>query len=523
MFFLGLFHYYQLCHYGKMHLSLIGDALTMTKYLISVLLILITLTLRAEEISSPPKIMNYNVYMLDHRLGVFVGGTNPNKRAQLLANSSVFDDTDVVIFNEVFDNQASQILIDALAQKFGYLTPVLGRTKDGWDHTEGWRSTSLDDGGVIVFSKYPIEYKSQVIFRDGCGADWASQKGFIHTVINKGGERYNIIGTHVQADDDTCNTPPSVVRQDQFAQIESYIFGANRSADEMFFIAGDLNVAKDSQEFSSMLETLNVSEPTNYGGAPYSWDPAVNGLAHANYSDLKGQLLDYVLVERSHKQPKNWHNQVLDIASDRVALPGTQEPYYFYEYSDHFPVAAFEYADESTQTQSFRPSNKPYNSIKLKHQLTSQYVQADENVSDGWLTYGSDGKAPNALFKLDNWHPYNGFCIRDHDYVQISRMDRYKDYFLNYTGSSYYTEDGNASDFMKISRRAESDSCIKNGDTVYLYDHAHTLWATQDEYLEPNDSYIQAQSVLPVSINGLFTIEMTDFKFSSWESQLTYR
>ena len=43
--------------------------------------------------------------------------------------------------------------------------------------------------------------------------------------------------------------PPSVVRQDQFAQIENYISGANRSFDEMFFIAGDLNVAKDSQEF----------------------------------------------------------------------------------------------------------------------------------------------------------------------------------------------------------------------------------------------------------------------------------
>ena len=506
-----------------MHLSLIGDALTMTKYLISVLLILISLNSLAEEISSPPKIMNYNVYMLDHRLGVFVGGTNPNKRAQLLANSSVFDDTDVVIFNEVFDNQASQILIDALAQKFGYLTPVLGRTKNGWDHTEGWRSTSLDDGGVIVFSKYPIEYKSQVIFRDGCGADWASQKGFIHTVINKGGERYNIIGTHVQADDDTCKTPPSVVRQDQFAQIENYIFGANRSADEMFFIAGDLNVAKESQEFSSMLETLNVSEPTNYAGAPYSWDPAVNGLAHANYSDLKGQLLDYVLVERSHKQPKNWHNQVLDIASDRVALPGTQEPYYFYEYSDHFPVAAFEYADESTPIHSVRPINKPYNSIRLKHRSTGEYVYADPNVPNGWLTYGRDGEQSNAKFKLDNWHPYNGTCIHDHDYVQISRKDDYKDYYWTYSSNTYYTEDHDSSDFMKISRLTESESCIQNGDVVYIYDHAHHLWTSADKYLEPINTYIKATKELPVSENGLFIIEMDNFEFSDWELSLTYK
>ncbi|KGR34217.1 sphingomyelin phosphodiesterase [Vibrio campbellii] len=495
----------------------------MIRYILPIIYLLISLAVEADEISTPPKIMSYNVYMLDHRLGIFVGGTNPKKRAELLANSPVFDDIDVLVFNEVFDNQASTILIDALAQQFGYRTPVLGRTKSGWDHTEGWRSTSLDDGGVILLSKYPIEYKSQVIFREGCGADWASQKGFIHAVINKNGERYNIVGTHVQADDNTCSIPPSVVRQDQFAQIENYISGANRSFDEMFFIAGDLNVAKDSQEFPTMIETLNVSEPTNYVGAPYSWDPATNGLAHANYADLKGQLLDYVFVERSHKQPKNWHNQVLDVVSKRVELPGTQEPYYFYEYSDHFPVAAFEYADESTPTQSARPQNKPYNAIRLKHQLTGQYVYADANVSNGYLTYGRDGSVPNAEFKLDNWYPYNGTCIHDHDYVQISRRDDYKDYYWTYSGSKYYTEDRDSSDFMKISRQVESDDCIQNGDVVYIYDHAHLLWASANEYLEPSDSYIKATKELPVGDNGLFIVEMDDFKFSDWKPTLTYK
>ncbi len=495
----------------------------MIKYFFSVIFVLSSFVLRAEDAHSPPRIMNYNVYMLDHNVGVVTGNTNPNKRAELLVNSSVFSHVDVVVFNEIFDNQASNILIEGLKDLFAYRTPVLGRTESGWDKTEGWRPGSFDDGGVIILSKYPIEYKAQVIFDKSCGADKLAQKGFIHAVINKSGERYNIVGTHVQADDGSCLASPSSIRHQQFTQIQSYIANAGRSFNEMFFIAGDLNVVKTSQEFYSMLDTLNVFEPTHYAGATYSWDPSINGLAHDNYPDLKGQLLDYILVERSHKQPQYWHNQVLDVLSEKVELPGTQEPYYFYEYSDHFPVVAFEYADEQTQTKSFRPINKPYNQIKLKHQLTNQYVYADANVSNGWLTYGSNGSVPNALFKLDNWHPYNGVCIHDNDYVQISRADGYQNYYWNYIGSSYYTQSGDSSDFMKISRQKVSTDCIQNGDIVYLYDHAHTLWTTADKYLEPDGSYIYSENTLPVTNNGLFIISMPEFQYQDWRDNLIYQ
>ncbi len=61
----------------------------MIRYILPIIYLLISLAVEADEISAPPKIMSYNVYMLDHRLGIFVGGTNPNKRAELLANSPV--------------------------------------------------------------------------------------------------------------------------------------------------------------------------------------------------------------------------------------------------------------------------------------------------------------------------------------------------------------------------------------------------------------------------------------------------
>ena len=76
---------------------------------------------------------------------------------------------------------------------------------------------------------------------------------------------------------------------------------------------------------------------------------------------------------------------------------------------------------------------------------------------------------------------------------------------------------------MKISRQVESDDCIQNGDVVYIYDHAHLLWPSPNEYLEPSDSYIKATKELPVGDNGLFIVEMDDFKFSDWKPTLTYK
>ncbi|AUI87420.1 sphingomyelin phosphodiesterase [Vibrio azureus] len=492
------------------------------KYFVILFSVLMQFQVNASSTTDVPRLMNYNVYMLERILSPVVGKTNPDKRANLIAKSSIFDNTDVVVFNEVFDNQASEILLDGLSDKFKYRTPVLGRTQEGWDKTEGWRTMAADDGGVVILSKYPIEYQAQVIFGSSCGADKASQKGFIHTVINKGGELYNIIGTHVQADDSLCTVSPEVIRSEQFKDIQSYVARSGRSKDEMVFIAGDLNVAKQSSEFQSMLDDLNVVEPTNYAGAPYSWDPAANGFTNDSYPGFQGQLLDYILVERSHKQPENWHNQILDPISERVEVSGSQESFYFYEYSDHFPVVAFDYANEQTQTQSSRPINKPYNSIKLKHQSTGQYVYADANRDNGWLGYGMDGSVTNATFKLDNWRPYNGFCIRDNDYVQISRMDNYKDYYWTWQGNSYYTRFDNSADFMRISRKHQSDDCIQNGDVVFLYDHSHFITQSEDKYLEPHDSYIQTLSELPVSDNGLFIIEMPEFEYSDWKSNLTY-
>lgn len=415
------------------------------RYVNLILVMLSSFSLYATEDISPPVIMNYNVYMLDHKIS---GQTQPVKRAELLGKSNLFDNIDVITFNELFDNESSTLLMNAIEPKFPYFTPVLGRQEEGWDDSQGWSSLTPEDGGVVVMSKFPIEYQAQQIFSQSCGADSFSQKGFIHAIINKDGSKYHIIATHVQADDSLCNNP-AYIRLQQFHQINQYIVNADIPSNEMVLIAGDLNVIKTSPEFNSMLNSLNALEPQSYAGADYSWDPSVNALAYDKYPNMGGQLLDYILIEKNHLHPKYWHNQVLDVISPRFEMSGTIETYYLYEYSGHFPVVAFEYADEYTPTRSFRASNAPYDTIQLQHVESKKYITADADNANGWLNFTDDSSQSASIFKLDTWLPESAYCVRDGDYVQLSRTDDYDDYYWNWQGNYYYTKYNNASIILK--------------------------------------------------------------------------
>ncbi|UOQ91880.1 glycosyltransferase [Halobacillus shinanisalinarum] len=69
--------------------------------------------------------------------------------------------------------------------------------------------------------------------------------------------------------------------------------------DEINYIGGDLNVMKNSNEYSTMTDLLNVSQPTKYTGHSSTWDPTTNSIAQYNYPDLNSQYLDYIFVEKT--------------------------------------------------------------------------------------------------------------------------------------------------------------------------------------------------------------------------------
>ena len=222
---------------------------------------------------------------------------------------------DAIVFSELFDNSRRTTFLEALKTEYPYQTRVVDR------------SGSVEDGGVLIVSRYPIDSESQIVF-DACDAeDCMSAKGVIYAKINKGGNLYHLFGSHTQAWTAAEN---QATRLSQFQQMRDFIDSRSISMSEPVIIAGDLNVDKINfqQEYNTMLSVLNAEEVPRNGGYAHTYNGNVNA-----WTDGAPEDLDYVLYSSAHLQPTAAEAKVLAPRSIHADV-FTQ-----YDLSDHFAVA----------------------------------------------------------------------------------------------------------------------------------------------------------------------------------------
>ncbi len=112
---------------------------------------LLTPTAPAAAAPAPLKVLTHNVMFLPQLLFPNWGQVT---RADLIAEADHITGRDVVILQELFDNEASDRLKDQLAAEYPHQTPVLGRSRSGWDATLGsYSSATPEDGGVTILSR----------------------------------------------------------------------------------------------------------------------------------------------------------------------------------------------------------------------------------------------------------------------------------------------------------------------------------------------------------------------------------
>ncbi|MDX8362693.1 sphingomyelin phosphodiesterase [Cytobacillus sp. IB215316] len=282
------------------------------------------------------KLLQHNVFLLP----TYITSWGQADRAKMIGEADYMKNQDAIILNELFDNSASETLLSKLEEEYPFQTPVSGRSKDGWDETLGFYSNFVpEDGGVSIVSKWPIVEQIQYVYEKGCGADYFANKGFVYAKIQKNDYFYHIIGTHAQADDTGCGDGEDAsIRQTQFQEISNFVKEKNIPIEEVVFLGGDFNVIMDNEEeYTEMLETLNVDPPGEYTGHSSTWDPETNGILGYEYPDFGPQHLDYIFVEKDHAQPSLWVNEVLNVKSP-VWTAILNE---YNEYSDHYPVAGY--------------------------------------------------------------------------------------------------------------------------------------------------------------------------------------
>ncbi|VEB44309.1 Phospholipase C precursor [Chromobacterium violaceum] len=212
------------------------------------------------------------------------------RRVELMAAAPILQAQDVLVFQELQDNAASDKLLALLKPRFPYQTPVIGRAQQGWDGTEGWNGMKPEDGGVAIASRWPIVEKRQYLFQTpGCSWDGQALKGFAYARIAVNGQFYHVIGTHLQSEDSGCANHADIgVRQAQLREIAAWVQSRHLPVEETVIVAGDMNIDRyKSAEYRAMLDILQAGEP-RYAGMPHSFDTAGNGIALERYGARGG-------------------------------------------------------------------------------------------------------------------------------------------------------------------------------------------------------------------------------------------
>ncbi|MFF8289754.1 sphingomyelin phosphodiesterase [Streptomyces sp. NPDC016309] len=285
------------------------------------------------------RVLTYNSFLFSKTLYPNWG---QDHRAKEIPAAPFFRGQDVVVLQEAFDNASSDALLRNAAAQYPYQTPVMGRSKSGWDATSGaYSATTPEDGGVAVLSKWPIVRKEQYVYKDACGADWYSNKGFVYTVLDVNGSRVHVVGTHAQSTDPGCSAGEAAqTRSRQFKALDAFLDAKNIPASEQVMVAGDFNVDSHSGEYATMLADAGLAGADARTGHPYSFDTQDNSIASERYPDDPREDLDHVLHRAGHVKPSGWTNEVVKERSAPWTVSSWGKQYTYTNLSDHYPVVA---------------------------------------------------------------------------------------------------------------------------------------------------------------------------------------
>ncbi|MFE7354350.1 sphingomyelin phosphodiesterase [Streptomyces sp. NPDC057543] len=310
---------------------------------LSAALAAVTLIVHAPQASAADvpslRVLTYNTFLMSKNLDPNWG---QDHRAAEIPKASFFQGQDVVVLQEAFDNSASDALARNASAQYPYRTPVVGRSKSGWDATGGaYSATTPEDGGVTVLSRWPVIRKEQYIYKDACGSDWWSNKGFAYAELDVNGTKVHVVGTHAQSTDSGCKAGEAAqIRSRQFKQIDAFLDAKNIPASEQVIVAGDMNVDSRSPEYASMLADAGLAGADARTGHAYSFDTRDNSIAADRYPDDPREDLDYVLHRAGHAKPAGWTNEVVKEQSAPWTVSSWGTDYTYTNLSDHYPLIA---------------------------------------------------------------------------------------------------------------------------------------------------------------------------------------
>lgn len=287
---------------------------------------------------------------------------------------------DVVVFQEVFDEALRPVLIQEM-KKAGYphVSKPLGK-----DEFIGalpvpiggipvGAPATIDDGGVIIFSRYPIVAQDQTNYSRCAGTDCLGKKGALWVKIKKrvAGKNYffNVVGTHLDAT--SWN-----VRKSQLRELKAFVDRQSKikKSDPLVF-AGDFNVNMwmteggnnfdTSKDFDKMLDILEAGYFTGGQVRGHLRKNLTHDGPRNDLSDGARRYYDYVLWSKEHRG-------VMSSSFAEVRVPRAHHEYKItptstarWDLSDHYAVYASLHFEEEGLGLNFPPHEGPDEPVYL--------------------------------------------------------------------------------------------------------------------------------------------------------------
>lgn len=226
------------------------------------------------------KILSWNIYMLP-----YIGSLKNNStRAENIGEILSYLDYDIIVFEEAFYSKSRKLIINELAVLYPFMYGPVNPEKEFLE----------TNSGIWILSKVSLKIIKSIRFKESKGFDAIAKKGAILLEGILGGISFQLIGTHLQANE------YNNIRKKQMDQILKELINPYKEKDTPQIICGDFNVnAADSNEYLYMINHLNVKNDRLFSLNNVSFDELNNQLAITNKPIPK--TLDYIFVGNNNK------------------------------------------------------------------------------------------------------------------------------------------------------------------------------------------------------------------------------
>ena len=247
-------------------------------------------------------ILSWNIQMLPDFYAPFSSylRKKQTKRLPEIISYIKKSDFDIIVLQEVFDVQMKKKLAKQLEKYYPYIQPPI---KKGF-------GIKLSNG-IMILSKYPIEYEHHIRFVDTEGNDKMAQKGCVLITASIRDKEWLIAGTHL-------NSTSQEIRDLQYQQIKKEIISPYLSDSIPFILAGDLNTTKNTSSYTKMMGEFKLICSDLNEKRPYTYD-SHNSWNQPNYNVWIDYLLhnlneEKILQHYIIRPTMNFKNNTMDLA-----------------------------------------------------------------------------------------------------------------------------------------------------------------------------------------------------------------